>query len=162
VYSGDAIGTGHGMGRLNEIHGNGAWFAQTNEAGQWWQMDLGSPKQVIGVVTQGRHIHSSQYVSSYTVNVSSNGSGWSQVDGGHVFTGNDATNDAKVWSRFATQVQARYVRIVVQTWNSHIALRAGLWLQNDENITAASTYVQDCSDCAPGEHPLSCRSQATL
>ena len=71
-------------------------------------------------------MHAWQYVKSYKVQVSGDGSSWSDVDGGQVFTANSAANNDKVENLFASPVSARFVRIVVQTWNRHISMRSGV------------------------------------
>jgi len=91
---------------------------------------VGSARQIGGVVTQGRTQYS-QYVTSYKVEVSSDGSTWADVDGGATFTANSAANDEKVENMFSSPVSGRYVRIVVQSWNSHISLRAGVLFCED-------------------------------
>ena len=68
---------------------------------------------------------SMQYVKSYKVQVSLDGSSWSDVNGGQIFTANSASNNIKVENQF-TSVSARFVRIVVQTWNHHISMRSGV------------------------------------
>ena len=124
VWSDDAMGHSHGKGRLDSTQ---AWSAKSNEVGQWWQMDVGSARQIGGVVTQGR-TQDSQYVKSYKVEVSSDGSAWADVDGGATFTANSAATDEKVEHMFSSPVSGRYVRIVVQSWNVHISMRAGVLL----------------------------------
>ena len=69
-------------------------------------VDVGSVKQISGVVTQGRR-GANQYVKSYKVQVSQDGSSWTYVDGGKVFTANTAANNAKVKNEFGTVVNAR-------------------------------------------------------
>jgi len=86
-------------------------------------MDLGNVQKVVGVVTQGRKGHN-QYVKSYKVQTSQDGSSWPYVDGGKIFTANTAGNNVKVGNQFASPIIARFVRIVVQTWNIHISMRA--------------------------------------
>jgi len=120
VWSNEAIGHKHGKGRLDSNQG---WSARHNKAGQWWQMDLGNVQQVAGVVTQGRTSHN-QYVKTYKVQTSQNSASWSHVDNGKIFTANVAANDVKEVNKFAHPVSARFVRIVVQSWNRHISMRA--------------------------------------
>jgi len=147
VWELNPIGHGVGRGRLDS---SSAWAA-INSVGQWWQMDLGHPKLIIGVVTQARscrhytyHRFSiiglvrtgstccNEFVKSYKVSTYG-GSGWTDVDGGHVFTANTA-NDAnhistvnnKVENKFASVVYSQYVRVVVQAWQNHIAMRAAV------------------------------------
>ena len=122
VYSNNAIGVSHGTGRLDSAQ---AWSAIRSRAGEWWQMDLGSVKRIEGVVTQGR-AGDGQYVKSYKVVVSTDSSTWMDVDGGTVFAANSAANNVKVENKFGSPVAARYVRIVVQTWQSWLSMRAAV------------------------------------
>jgi len=124
VWSNNAIGVSHGTGQLDSAQG---WSARQNKAGEWWQMDMGTKKQIGGVVTQGRTAHG-QYVKSFKVQTSVDGQKWTSVDGGKVFTANTAANNAKVENKFLHPVSTRYVRIVVQTWNGHISMRAAVLL----------------------------------
>ena len=68
------------------------------------------------------------YVKSYKVQVSTDNSVWYNVDSGKVFTANTADNNVKVENKFEFPVSARYVRIVVQTWNGHLSMRAAVLL----------------------------------
>merc|ERR1711871_779005 len=128
VYAGDAIGVNHGTGRLNSDQ---AWSAAVDSAGQWWQMDLGAVLSVGGVVTQGRNGRD-QYVTSYKVYTSETGTDHEPVDGGKIFAANSAANNFKVFNKFAKPVNARYVRIVVETWSNHISMRAAVLLCQKE------------------------------
>ena len=122
VHANDPIGTSHGKGGLDSDQ---AWSAGKNSKGEWWQMDLGTTKEVGGVVTQGRTTHD-QYVTKYKVQTSTDGNSWTWANAGEVFTANTAANNVKVENRFAWRVSARYVRIVVEDWNGHISMRAGV------------------------------------
>ena len=135
IYSTDAIGHRHGKGALGSTQ---AWSAAANSVGQWWQMDIGEVNMVAGVVTQGRNGHD-QYVTSYKVQVSQDDvindeSEWEDVDNGKVFTANTASNSDKVQNLFLSPVNARYVRIVVQTWNVHVSMRAAVLLCKKGNL----------------------------
>ena len=106
-----------------------AWCAGTSSVGQWMQMDLGSVKTVAGIVTQRRgDSNGSQYVSSVKVKVSSNGSVWSDVDGGNTFS-NQFVHDSAHYQRhtlFNAAATARYVRIYPQSFTNYMSMRAGV------------------------------------
>jgi hypothetical protein len=93
----------------------------TNYGNEYLQIDLGSVKPVNGIYTQGRGDCCSQWVTSYTVQVSNNGSSWSSVGG--TYTGNSDAQSL-VTNLFATAVNARYVRIIPQGMNNHMSMRA--------------------------------------
>ena len=91
-------------------------------------MDTGSVQDIQGVGTQGRGDGEPQWVTTYTVSVSSDGSSFTAVDGGFTFTGNVANGNNVVRNSFAAVVTARYVRIEPKTWSQHISMRAGVYL----------------------------------
>ena len=124
IYNGYAVGVIFGRGRLDTSQG---WTAQTQDANQWMRLDLGALQKVVGVAIGGRMDHCCQYVTAYTVSVSSDGSSWEWVDGGATFPGNTAANQQQrtgVRNLFVTPQVARYVRIHPKTWNSYITMRA--------------------------------------
>ena len=124
-WSNDAAGSGHGRGRLYSPQ---AWSAGRNAVGEWMQFDLGRVDEVSGITTQRRGDYNGQFVSSYKVMTSPDGKKWDWVECGRIFEGNDATNptDMEVRRMFEFPIHARYVRIVVQSWNQHISMRAGV------------------------------------
>jgi hypothetical protein len=127
VHSGQAIGVGHGRGRLDSPQG---WSAQKKVIGEWYQLDAGSSKKIRGVAIMGRvHVPgkswSPQYVKTFKVQSSSDGTTWDDVENGKIFTGNtDATTQVDV--TFDTPVDARYIRIYPQTWNKHMSMRTDI------------------------------------
>ena len=124
IWANNPIGVSHGRGKLNSPQG---WSARYNRKGQWWQMDAGSIRPIVGVETQRRR-GNAQRVTGYKVMVSSDGHKWGYVDNGRIFTGNTANNDRVKANYFRSPVVTRYVRIVVQRWTKHISLRAAIRL----------------------------------
>ncbi|XP_033104771.1 lactadherin-like [Anneissia japonica] len=113
-------------GRLNTVAGgSGGWAAATNNLNQWIQADLGAIKGVIGVITQGRS-EDVQWVTSYKVNYSTDGSNYLPVLGssGQVenFSANSDSN-SEVKNIFNSVVYAQFIRINPITWQKHISLR---------------------------------------
>jgi hypothetical protein len=98
-----------------------AWSAITNRVGQWMIMDLGFTGMVQGVVTQARH-DNNQHVTSFAVQYSSDLSTWKNISGTH----GGATSSDKRQAMFPSLVEARYVKLVVKSWTSHVSMRAGL------------------------------------
>ena len=124
VWSNDPIGRSHGLGRLDSSQ---AWSARTNRKGEWWQIDEGSAKPIMGVRTQGRRGGTdNQRVTAYKVSTSLDGKTWVPVDGGKVFGANVARSDTTVASKFSKPVMARYVRIIAESWRYHVSMRAAL------------------------------------
>uniref|UniRef100_A0A2K6GJY3 Milk fat globule EGF and factor V/VIII domain containing n=1 Tax=Propithecus coquereli TaxID=379532 RepID=A0A2K6GJY3_PROCO len=108
-----------------------AWTAATNNASEWLQVDLGSQREVTGVITQGaRDFGSIQYVASYKVAYSNDGRTWTEVKDSRtgkskIFPGNLDNNSHKK-NVFETPVLARLVRILPVAWHNRITLRLEL------------------------------------
>jgi len=120
IYDNDAIGGGHGSGRLDGV----AWSARECDQNQWFQLDAGSPRLITGVVTLGRRNYA-QWVTQFTVSMSMDEKQWTLVDGGSVFRGN-TDQQTPVTNTFTVPIKARYVRIHPVAWFGHISMRAGL------------------------------------
>ena len=134
MWSNDPIGRSHGLGRLDSSQ---AWSARINRKGEWWQIDGGSAKPIVGVRTQGRNGGTNnQRVTAYKVLTSLDGKAWVPVDGGKVFKANIARSDTTIGNKFSKSVMARYVRIVVESWTHHVSMRAALDVGKDCSSTA--------------------------
>ncbi|XP_037688938.1 lactadherin [Choloepus didactylus] len=108
-----------------------AWTAQSNNDREWLQIDLGSPKRVTGIVTQGaRDFGHIQYVAAYKVAYSDDGKNWTEYREqgameSRIFSGNFDNNSHKK-NVFETPIQARYIRILPVAWHNRITLRVEL------------------------------------
>nr|XP_045001328.1 lactadherin isoform X2 [Jaculus jaculus] len=106
-----------------------AWTAQSNTDSEWLQVDLGSEKQVTGIITQGaRDFGHIQYVASYKVAYSNDGVKWTEYEeqgSSKVFIGN-SDNYSHKKNVFETPFVARYVRVLPVTWHNRITLRLEL------------------------------------
>jgi hypothetical protein len=126
VWSNEAVGTGHARSTINGLQ---AWSAElrSNEAHYdaepWMEMDAGAEKSIVAIRVQGRRGNSDQYVQTYKVQV--NGEFLEAAGGGTIFT-STSTGDAISTAMLAQPIQARFVRIYPQTYNSHMSMRAGL------------------------------------
>ena len=92
-------------------------------------MDNGKVAKIVGVAIKGRKSGADQswgpqFVKTFKVKYRE-GNDWKDVDGGAIFTGN-TDHYTLVEVKFATPVNARYIRIYPQTWNKHMSLRVGL------------------------------------
>lgn len=123
VYSANTPGIGHARSMLDSLQ---AWSPSSNTSmgSHWMQIDLGANKTISGVVTQGRN-GVNQWVTSYKVEYSTNGTNWFPVDSENVFTGN-ADQNTKVTNSFTTNVSARYIRIYPLTYQTWPSMRAGV------------------------------------
>ena len=120
-YNDDAIGTGHGVGRLDSTN---AWSAKTNAIGQWYELDNGSATDISGVVIKGRPAHG-QYVTSFKAQYKDSAGAWKDVDSGYIFEGSqDKGSQANVF--FKAPINTSAIRIYPQTWINHMSMRAGL------------------------------------
>lgn len=121
-------------GRLNmqgsdddeDLYG-GAWCAESEEREHWFQVDARREVEFTGVITQGRNseLHE-DFVSSYFVAFSNDSRDWTLLHDGYaewLFYGN-VDKETPVMSQFATPVVARYIRILPQSWNGSLCLRA--------------------------------------
>jgi len=116
-------------GRLNSISdgsGYAAWVPAQNTG--WIQVDLLRPKAVTGVITQGRGDTrwGIQFVRTFCIHYGDDASDIQPLldDNGNekVFHGNiDHTSD--VVNHFNTPIKARYVRIVVRSYQRHASMR---------------------------------------
>ena len=111
-------------------------------------MDTGSVQDIQGVATQGRGDADPQWVSSYTVSISNDGTNWTPVDGGFTFTGNVGNGNNVVRNSFAGVVVARYVRIEPKTWSAHISMRAGVFFH------LGATLPSSPDPCPPSSVPF--------
>jgi hypothetical protein len=120
VWSGNSLGTGHARSMIDSPQ---AWSAQHNSKGQWMQMDLGDTfTNVAGIATQARR-GNSQYVTKYTVQVSTDANSYTNVPGEYTA---GRSGETKVESKFPSPVVARYVRIVASSWGGHLSMRAAV------------------------------------
>ena len=109
---------------------------------EYLQLDLGEIVPLSNIRTRGERNNSQgdNYVTSYTVEVSTNGSTFTQVDG--VFTGNaDRTN--VIQNEFSANTPAQYVRIFPQTWNGTPALNVGVGTNGYPGVSSFVLAVEN-------------------
>ena len=130
VYQNKGKGLWYNNGMLDSAS---AWISNYNRAGEWYSIDAGEVRKVLGVVTQPRADALYQMVTEYKVQVANATDGpWQYVDDGYVFDGNVAATNGRVTRRFAQgAVVCRFVRIEVVKYNSHMSLRAGVLVAKD-------------------------------
>jgi F5/8 type C domain/von Willebrand factor type A domain len=105
------------------------WSAGTTSVGEWLQIDLSGEKLIFTVATKGRVQNYQQWVTSYKLAYSLDGSTWLDYKVGDaevVFTGNidmqtEVRNDLKV------PVTARYVRFYPLTWELYPTMRVEIY-----------------------------------
>lgn len=122
TYSSVLTVNGTKVATSSALDAAGSWTADTDEAGQWVQLDLGVEADVTGVVLQSG-LSVAERVTSYTVDYSPDGRNFLPV--GRTFT-YSLTNGARHQVNFRQAVRARHVKITVQTFQGHVSLRAGV------------------------------------
>ncbi|XP_041074370.1 EGF-like repeat and discoidin I-like domain-containing protein 3 isoform X3 [Polyodon spathula] len=116
--------------RLDKQGKTNAWTALHSDRSQWLQVDLETPTQVTGVLTQGaKDFGNVQYVSEFKVAYSDDGKSWTVLKdkskSDKVFQGNVDNNSHKK-NIFEPPFFARFVRIIPWTWHERITLRMEL------------------------------------
>lgn len=105
------------------IDSSGGWCSDSNNVGQWIQLDNGKIGSISGVITQGRR-NASQWVKSFKVKYKDESGSWWDIDG-KTFPGNKDRN-SKVTTTFSKPVLARYIRIYPQSWESYMSMRVDM------------------------------------
>lgn len=110
------------------------WSAKTNDANQYLILNYPVPTYIAGIVTQGRTINGTQYVSNVNIDVSSDGGTWRRV-----LTGvnlNTNVTDA-VTTLFPSVEYAKFVKVMPTSsgWVGHITMKMGLILKSG-NLTS--------------------------
>ncbi|XP_077478609.1 adipocyte enhancer-binding protein 1 isoform X2 [Stigmatopora argus] len=105
----------------------GAWCPEAEETNSWLEVDARREVEFTGVITQGRNAEVTEdFVSSYYVAFSNESREWEILQDGYaewLFYGN-ADKETPVLNQFSRPVVARYIRILPQSWNGSLCLRA--------------------------------------
>ncbi|XP_078690683.1 lactadherin-like [Branchiostoma floridae x Branchiostoma belcheri] len=113
-------------GRLNGVAGIGAWGANSDTIGEWFQADLGEMKRVTATITQGRCHNADEWVTSYKLQYGATGTSWTTYTSNNssekVFPGNVDRN-TPVTNLLDYPIDTRYVRFLPQTWHGWISMR---------------------------------------
>ena len=135
-WGGDAIGTGHGAGRLDSERAWSALTAEQNAKTAWYQLSLNSPVNISGVAMNGRP-DAAQWITSVKIQYEDENGEFVDVDDGFVFDGNyDKNSIVKIF--FEKPVKTKTIRFYPQSWNSHMSGRFGI-LRGGE-ISSTETY----------------------
>jgi len=105
----------------------GMWSpADARRHGEWLQVDLGKVTMVTAIATQGKPHGSDEWVKSYSLKYSNNGSFFHDYFGGKVLDGNRDRNTV-VKHELVPPINARYVRVYPKTWYKEASLRMELY-----------------------------------
>ena len=96
------------------------YIARQSDENQWIQADLRTSHVIASVTTQGRLGQHAQWVTSYYVSYSQDGTDWTDIP--TLYSGN-VDQESKVTNRLPANTLARYVRLRPHQWNNGIALR---------------------------------------
>ncbi|XP_077969093.1 EGF-like repeat and discoidin I-like domain-containing protein 3 [Styela clava] len=166
----------HGQyGRLDEQPASnptsyGSWISRKPRIGDWIQIDLGMPKAVSGVVTQGRPTSYDQWVTSYKIKCGNFTNSFQTIMENNqekVFQGNNDRN-TKVTNIFPNPVVCRYVRLYPQRWHVHLSMRMEILrgecydLLNELNTKNGHAILkqrgEECGQSTPGHTVDGCKT----
>ncbi|XP_072175756.1 lactadherin-like [Diadema setosum] len=132
---------GPGRGRLHlthvpgDIYLAGAWCAaQRGLPNQWFQVDLQSPHRIVGIATQGRS-EFDQWVTSYKVMCSADGTTFNPVEEICNTSGNDTTfqgnmdRNTVVYNALPRPQNCQSVRVAPLTYHHHTCMRLEVYEQ---------------------------------
>jgi hypothetical protein len=121
------------------------WSAQANNTSQYLILNANVPVYISGIVTQGRAYNGGQWVNTANVDVSLDGSNWTNVLSNATFNSN--STDA-VTIMFPTVVYAKYVRINPRTWTNHITMRLGIIAKSNKITSDGLVLHLDAANLA--------------
>ena len=102
----------------------GAWAAKVNDQNQWIQADLKLAHIIESVTTQGRpqgwRSSHNQFVKSYKVSYSQDGTNWVELP--DLYVGN-SNRDGKKTNSLPDNTEARLIRLHPIEWHGHISMR---------------------------------------
>jgi len=114
----------HIHGRLDSNTGVGGWAAANASKGEWIQVDLYKPKEIYGVMIQGRS-QIQQWTTKFKVQYGDNIKDLKYISNGPkamIFDG--VTDPTTAYARrFPSPIRTRFIRIVVEAWYVHPCLR---------------------------------------
>ncbi|KAL9955591.1 hypothetical protein ACROYT_G036933 [Oculina patagonica] len=103
----------------------GAWIPQSQNGGQWIQVDLGKITKITRLATQGRQ-DAKQWVKSYSITYSVGGGIFLPYNDNQVLPGNKDSNTI-VGHILDPPIVARYIRIHPKEYQGYMALRFELY-----------------------------------
>lgn len=111
--------------RLNlDSDGHGGWIPKLNTVGQWIQVALGKVTRITAIATQGE-IHSN-WVSTYSLQYSNDGTSFRDYDGGKSLDGNsDKTTVVK--NALDPVITTKYIRLLPKKYQDYMGVRMELY-----------------------------------
>ncbi|XP_046759624.1 discoidin, CUB and LCCL domain-containing protein 1-like isoform X2 [Gallus gallus] len=135
-----------------------SWAAEPGTDTAWLELDLGTRRNVTGIVTKGSAEIYDFYVTSYRVSSSRDGKNWRPYRGGSghedkVFEGN-VDSLGEVSNAFIPPITTRYLRITPQSWHQRAALKVALLGCQMARVRAARPYVPSVPKEVPIHIPI--------
>jgi len=103
----------------------GAWASGSYSAPHWVQIDIGTVKKVSAIATQG-HPDKGQWIKTYQILSGNDPNSLTLYDNGRIFTGNTDSNSV-VKNLLDPPIEARYIRMLMKSWQSWPAVRIELY-----------------------------------
>lgn len=107
-----------------------AWSAKVNDGNQWYDLTLDKPREVAGVVLQGREDNLSQFLKSFRLSCFK-GKNKQELGPFEGFQSQPKKGERKSII-FATPVSCERLRLHPVEWNRHISLRLGVLIRKDK------------------------------
>ncbi|XP_066838831.1 discoidin, CUB and LCCL domain-containing protein 1-like isoform X3 [Anser cygnoides] len=106
-----------------------SWAAEPGAETAWLELDLGTRRNVTGIVTKGSEMYD-YYVTSYRVSSSRDGKNWRPYRGSggqedKVFEGN-VDGRGEVSNAFIPPIVTRYLRVTPLSWHQRVAMKVAL------------------------------------
>ncbi|KAM6043618.1 discoidin, CUB and LCCL domain-containing protein 1-like [Theristicus caerulescens] len=123
-----------------------SWAAEPGSEAAWLELDLGTRRNVTGIITKGSSEQQHDYyVTSYRVSSSRDGKNWRPYRGSggqedKVFEGN-SDSQGEVSNAFIPPIVARYIRVTPQSWHQRVALKVALVGCQLARVRAPRPYV---------------------
>ncbi|KAL2295905.1 hypothetical protein Nmel_017434 [Mimus melanotis] len=133
-----------------------SWAAEPDAKAAWLELDLGTRRNVTGIITKGSSEQHDYYVTSYHVSSSRDGRNWRLYRGSSgqeekVFEGN-ADSQGEVSNAFIPPIIARYIRVTPQSWHQRVALKVALVGCQVARVRAPRPYGETLHGSS---HPIS-------
>uniref|UniRef100_A0A8B9D934 Discoidin, CUB and LCCL domain containing 1 n=1 Tax=Anser cygnoides TaxID=8845 RepID=A0A8B9D934_ANSCY len=143
-----------------------SWAAEPGAETAWLELDLGTRRNVTGIVTKGSEMYD-YYVTSYRVSSSRDGKNWRpyRSSGGQedkVFEGN-VDGHGEVSNAFIPPIVTRYLRVTPRSWHQRVAMKVALLGCQLARARAPQPYGERptarpppwCEEVGPGRQPPS-------
>lgn len=131
------------------------WISSSADGGNgsnpkgWIQLDLGSVQTIDGIATLGA-VGSDYYTRDYTVEVSSDGSTWTNLG---LMNGNMDYQTIR-YSDFSAPVTCRYVKVYPGGYNVYRAIRLDVYRKTPTNISDGGKVEMWVDQSGNGFHPF--------